>query len=43
MTAAVASGTKSAEIGLADENDHYYEDHKQEINSAIQGWAAKMN
>jgi hypothetical protein len=43
MTAAVASGTKCAEIGLADENDTYYEEHKEEINSAIQGWAAKMN
>ena len=43
MVAAVASGTKSAEIGLADENDHYYEDNKDEINSAIQSWAAKMN
>lgn len=43
MMAAVASGTKSAEIGLADENDHYYEDNKVEINSAIQSWAAKMN
>lgn len=43
MTSAVASGTKSAEIGLADENDHYYEDHKEEINAAIQGWAARLN
>lgn len=43
MSAAVASGTKCAEIGLADEADHYYEDNKGEINAAIQGWAAKMN
>ncbi|HUR30241.1 MAG TPA: DUF2911 domain-containing protein [Saprospiraceae bacterium] len=43
MMAAVASGTKCAEIGLANEEDHYYEDNKEEINSAIQGWAAKMN
>lgn len=43
MTSAVVSGTKCAEIGLADENDHYYEDNKEEINKAIQGWAAKMN
>lgn len=43
MVAAVASGTKSAEIGLADDKDHFYEDNKGEINSTIQGWAAKMN
>lgn len=43
LVSAVASGTKCAEIGLADERDHYYEDNKAEINSAIQGWAAKMN
>jgi hypothetical protein len=43
MAAAVASGTKSAELGLASETDNYYEDHKEEINSAIQEWAAKMN
>jgi hypothetical protein len=43
MTAAVASGTKAAEMGLADENDNFYEDNKKEINSAIQGWASKMN
>ena len=43
MMSAVASGTKSAEIGLADEKDNYYEDNKDEINAAIQGWAAKMN
>lgn len=43
MSAAVASGTKCAEIGLADEADNYYEENKAEINAAIQGWAAKMN
>lgn len=43
MASAVASGTKCAEIGLADENDTYYEDNKEEINSSIRGWAAKMN
>ncbi len=43
MMSAVASGTKSAEIGLADDKDNYYEDNKDEINAAIQGWAAKMN
>ena len=41
--AAVATGTKSAETGLANENDRYYEDNKEEINAAIKGWAAKMN
>jgi hypothetical protein len=43
MTSAVASGTKSAEIGLADDKDNYYEENKSEINSAIQGWAGKLN
>lgn len=43
MASAVASGTKCAELGLASEEDTYYEEHKEEINSAIQGWAAKMN
>lgn len=43
MEAAVASGTKSAETGLAAETDKYYEDNKAEINAAIQSWAAKMN
>lgn len=42
-TSAVASGTKCAELGLADEKDTYYEENKQEINSTIQGWAAKLN
>lgn len=43
LIAAVASGTKAAEIGLADENDNYYESNKSEINKSIQDWAAKMN
>lgn len=43
MASAVASGTKCAELGLANKEDTYYEEHKDEINSAIQGWAAKMN
>lgn len=43
MSSAVASGTKCAETGLADEADTYYEENKAEINAAIQGWAAKMN
>lgn len=42
MTSAVVSGTKAAEIGLANDNDNYYENNKEEINSAIQSWAAKM-
>jgi len=43
FTAAVASGTKCAEMGLADENDNFYEDNKTEINGAIKGWASKLN
>ncbi len=43
FTAAVASGTKSAETGLANEKDTYYQENKVEINSAIQGWASKLN
>ena len=43
FAAAVASGTKCAELGLADEKDTYYEDNKEEINGAIKGWAAKLN
>ncbi|MDQ3016123.1 MAG: DUF2911 domain-containing protein [Bacteroidota bacterium] len=41
--AAVATGTKSAENGLANVSDHFYEDNKDEVNTAIKGWAAKMN
>jgi hypothetical protein len=43
MAAAVASGTKCAELGLASETDNYYDENKETINAAIQGWAAKMN
>ena len=43
MAAAVASGTKCAELGLASEEDNYYDDYKEEINKVIQGWAAKLN
>ncbi len=43
FSTAVASGTKCAELGLADDKDNYYEENKAEINAAIQGWAAKMN
>lgn len=43
MAAAVASGTKCAELGLASEEDNYYDDNKEEINKVIQGWAAKLN
>jgi hypothetical protein len=42
-SAAVASGTKCAETGLADDNDKFYQENKTEINLAIQNWAAKMN
>jgi hypothetical protein len=43
MAAAVASGTKCAELGLASETDNFYDENKEEINSAIQEWASKMN
>ena len=43
LAAAVATGTKCAELGLAKEEDKYYEDHREVINATIQGWAAKMN
>jgi hypothetical protein len=43
MAAAVASGTKAAEVGLAAENDNFYKDNKEEINTSIQEWASKMN
>ena len=43
MAAAVASGTKAAETGLASENDNFYKENKDDINASIQEWAAKMN
>jgi len=43
MAAAVSSGTKCAELGLASDTDNFYEDNKAEINGAIQEWASKMN
>lgn len=43
MAAAVASGTKCAEVGLMNEEDTFYEDNAEFINGLIQGWAAKMN
>lgn len=42
LQSAVASGTKSAEIGLATE-DMFYRDNKDEVNSAVQTWASKLN
>ncbi len=43
MTAAVASGTKSEELGMADPKDDYYQESKDEIKASVQGWTAKMN
>ncbi len=43
MAAAVTSGTKCAETGLASEQDNFYENNRTEINNAIQTWASKMN
>ena len=43
MAAAVASGTKCAEIGLMQEEDTFYEENADQINAYIQSWAAKMN
>jgi hypothetical protein len=41
--AAVASGTKSIELGMAFDEDEYYKEHSEEISAAVQAWAAKMN
>lgn len=41
--AAVASGTKSIELGMAFDDDEYYKEHSEEISAAVQAWAAKMN
>lgn len=43
FSAAVASGTKCAETGLADETDTFYKENREEVNAAIQSWAAKLN
>jgi hypothetical protein len=40
--AAVASGTKAIELGMAFDEDPFYKEHHEEISQAIQGWAAKM-
>ncbi len=40
---AVASGTKSIELGMAFDDDNYYKEHEKEISAAVQAWAAKMN
>jgi len=40
---AVASGTKSIELGMAFDDDEYYKEHSEEISAAVQAWAAKMN
>ena len=41
--AAVASGTKSIELGMAFDEDEYFKEHEKEIHEAVQAWAAKMN
>ncbi len=43
MAAAVASGTKCAEVGLMNEADTYYKENAEEVNAYIQSWASKMN
>jgi len=41
--AAVSSGTKSIELGMAFDDDEYYKEHSDEITASVQAWAAKMN
>lgn len=43
MAAAVASGTKCAEIGLMSQTDTFYKENADEVNAYIQSWASKMN
>ena len=43
MVNAVASGSKSIELGMADDTDEYYKEHHNEIMLATQEWATKMN
>jgi hypothetical protein len=43
MAAAVASGTKCAEIGLMSQTDTFYKENAEEVNAYIQSWASKMN
>ena len=40
--AAVESGTKAIQLGMAFDNDPFYKEHSEEISAAIQGWAAKL-
>ena len=40
---AVASGTKSIELGMAFDDDEFYKEHEKEISASVQSWAAKMN
>ena len=42
-TAAVASGARSTELGLANTNDKYYEENKEEISNAVKSWSSKLN
>ncbi len=41
--AAVTSGTKSTELGLANANDKYFEENKEEIGNALKSWSSKLN
>jgi ATP/maltotriose-dependent transcriptional regulator MalT len=43
ISAAVASGTKCAEIGLMSQTDTFYKENAEEVNAYIQSWASKMN
>ena len=38
---AVATAAKSAEVGVANEDDHYYENSKAEIEKAVADWKTK--
>ncbi|RLD21689.1 MAG: hypothetical protein DRI69_03400, partial [Bacteroidetes bacterium] len=38
---AVATAAKSAEVGMANEDDHYYENSKAEIEKAVAEWKTK--
>ena len=41
--AAVASGTKAIELGMAFDEDEYFKEHEKEIHEAVQAWHAKIN
>ncbi|HJW28908.1 MAG TPA: DUF2911 domain-containing protein [Saprospiraceae bacterium] len=43
MAAAVASGEKSIEFGMANDKDDYYKEHAEEIAKAREAWATPKN